>query len=212
MDDRFSGKANISRAVIRRLPKYYRLLKNLERSGEERVSSQELAAALGFTASQVRQDLNHFGGFGQQGYGYNVASLRAEIGLILGISEPRGAVLIGVGNLGRALLRNFNFENCGFRMLAAFDVDPAIVGREIHGVSVFPLDVLEEYAWRYSPSVAVLTLPSSEAEAVVDRLAALKFSGVWNFTSRDLSQRAPSLAVETVQFTDSLMALRFKIK
>lgn len=211
MDERLD-KNRISKAVIRRLPLYYRHLRELESSGAERISSQELAAALHLTASQVRQDLSRFGGFGQQGYGYNIASLAGEIGTILGIGELRGAVLIGVGNLGRALLGNFNFERCGFRMLAAFDVDPKIVGSDIHGVHIFPADVLEEYSRRYSPSVAVLTMPPENAEALAETLVQLGYSGVWNFTNRDLFTGDRPLVVENVHFADSLMSLRFKIK
>ena len=207
-----NGRTNISKAVIRRLPRYYRYLTELEASGAERTSSQELAKALRLTASQVRQDLNQFGGFGQQGYGYNVSVLRSEISTILGIRESRGAVLIGAGNLGRALLGNFDFESCGFRMLAAFDIDPKVVGTTIHGTSVFPLDVLEEFSRRYGPSLAVLTLPADAAPAVAERLAALGYSGVWNFTGRDPTGKHPSLEIENVNFADSLMALRFRIK
>lgn len=211
MDERLN-KNQISKAVIRRLPLYYRYLREKESGGAERISSQSIADALHLTASQVRQDLSRFGGFGQQGYGYNIASLAAEIGAILGVGELRGAVLIGVGNLGRALLGKFNFEQCGFRMLAAFDVDPKIVGTDIHGVHVFPADVLEEYSRRYSPSIAVLTMPSEETYTLAETLAKLGYSGVWNFTNRDLFAGDLPLVVENVHFADSLMSLRFKIK
>ncbi len=207
-----NGKTKIPAAVIRRLPRYYRCLAALEREGAERTSSQELAQALRLTASQVRQDLNRFGGFGQQGYGYHVRPLREGIGAVLGVREPRGAVLLGAGNLGRAILKNFDFEACGFRMLAAFDVDPAIVGTSQHGVSVYPLDVLEEFTRRYRPSVAVLTLPASGAEEAASRLASLGYGGIWNFTGADLSENNRGLAIENVNFADSLMALRFRIK
>ncbi len=205
-------KAKISKAVIRRLPLYYRYLLELERRGDERISSQELAAALRLTASQVRQDLSRFGGFGQQGYGYNIASLRGEIGAILGIGELKGAVLIGVGNLGRALLGNFDFEGCGFRLLAAFDVDASIVGKDFHGVHVYPADTLDEFSRRYSPSIAILTMPPENAEAFAEKLAELGYSGVWNFTNRDLISEKRALVVENVHFADSLMSLRFSIK
>ena len=211
MDNQLDKK-QISKAVIRRLPLYYRHLRELESGGAERISSQELADALRLTASQVRQDLSRFGGFGQQGYGYNISSLAGEIAAILGVGELRGAVLIGVGNLGRALLDKFDFEQCGFRMLAAFDVDPKVISTDIHGVHVFPVGVLDEYSRRYSPSIAVLTMPPENAEQLAETLVQLGYSGVWNFTNRDLFVGDRPLVVENVHFADSLMSLRFKIK
>lgn len=212
MDEKNGEKRKPSNAVIRRLPKYYRYLQELVARETMRISSHELAAALGFTASQVRQDLNCFGGFGQQGYGYNVANLRDEIAAILGLDDRQGAVLIGAGNLGRALLGNFDFQDCGFVMLAAFDINEKIIGQEINGISVFPMEMLDDYSKRYHPAVAVLTLPPSSVSDIVDHLSELGYSGVWNFTNRDIHLSNTSLEVENVHFADSLMALRYRVK
>lgn len=212
MDERNGEKRKPSNAVIRRLPKYYRYLQELVAGGTMRISSHELASALGFTASQVRQDLNCFGGFGQQGYGYNVANLRDEIAAILGLDDRQGAVLIGAGNLGRALLGNFDFQDCGFVMLAAFDINEKIIGQEINGISVFPMEMLDGYSKRYHPAVAVLTLPPSAVGGIVDHLSELGYSGVWNFTNRDIHLSNTALEVENVHFADSLMALRYRVK
>lgn len=212
MDEKNGEKRKPSNAVIRRLPKYYRYLQELVSNETLRISSHELAAALGFTASQVRQDLNCFGGFGQQGYGYNVQNLHDEIAAILGLDDRQGAVLIGVGNLGRALLGNFDFQDCGFVILAAFDIDEKVIGQEINGISVFPMEMLDEYSRRYHPAVAVLTLPPSAVTDTVDHLAELGYSGVWNFTNRDIHPSNGSLEIENVHFADSLMALRYRVK
>ncbi len=212
MDDKNGERRKVSNAVIRRLPKYYRYLEELEFQDVQRISSHELAAALGFTASQVRQDLNCFGGFGQQGYGYNIPKLRAEIASILGLDQKEGAVLIGVGNLGRALLGNFDFEECGFVLLAGFDIDPEVIGEEINGISVFPLEMLEQYSNRYHPTVAALTLPPEAAGEMIEKLCALGYRGVWNFTNRDIQPQSGTLEVENVHFADSLMALRYRTK
>ena len=149
-------KQKISDAVIHRLPRYYRYLDDLYNKGVVRISSNSLGAKMDITASQIRQDLSCFGEFGQQGYGYNVAELRAEIGHILGIDSGHRIIVIGVGHLGHALLQNFDFDKVGFRIDSAFDVSPALIGTEIRGVSVHSMDELEEYVANYHPNVAVL--------------------------------------------------------
>ena len=156
-------KQKISDAVIHRLPRYYRYLDDLYNKGVVRISSNSLGAKMDITASQIRQDLSCFGEFGQQGYGYNVAELRAEIGHILGIDSGHRIIVIGVGHLGHALLQNFDFEKVGFRIDSAFDVSPSLVGTEIRGVTVHSMDELEEYVANYRPNVAVLTVPQNVA-------------------------------------------------
>jgi len=204
-------KRKVSDAVIRRLPKYYRYLDELHENGITRISSHQLADEMGFTASQIRQDLNCFGGFGQQGYGYGVEKLRSEISAILGLQDMRGAILIGAGNLGRALLGNFDFESCGFRMLAAFDVASEVVGKKVNGVDVLALDSLDEFIKAHSAELAVLTMPGDETREIAKRLEALGVKGVWNFTSRELRADETNMCVETVHFTESLMALCYKV-
>jgi redox-sensing transcriptional repressor len=171
-------KQKISDAVIHRLPRYYRYLDDLYNKGVVRISSNSLGAKMDITASQIRQDLSCFGEFGQQGYGYNVAELRAEIGHILGIDSGHRIIVVGVGHLGHALLQNFDFEKVGFRIDSAFDVSPALIGTEIRGVTVHSMDELEDYVASYHPNVAVLTVPQSVAQPLADRLIGLGVRGL----------------------------------
>lgn len=201
----------ISDAVIRRLPGYYRYLRELEKIGITRISSQELGARMGLTASQIRQDINCFGTLGQQGYGYNVAELRAEIGHILGIDSGHRIIVVGVGHLGHALLQNFDFEKVGFRIDSAFDVSPALIGTEIRGVTVHSMDELEDYVASYHPNVAVLTVPQSVAQPLADRLIGLGVRGFWNFTNVELSTEVPGVFFEDVHFVDTLLTLSYRI-
>ena len=198
----------ISPLVIRRLPKYHRCLKELERSGVERVSSSVLADTLGFTASQVRQDFSCFGGFGQQGYGYNVASLRQKIAEIIGVDKCRNAVLIGVGNLGRALLHNFDFPKCGFELRAAFDVSESLIGTSVCGVEILNMTELEKYSKENPFEVAVLTVPRQFAKEIAGRLVV---RGIWNFTNVDMNFEEKGVKVENVHFADSLKILCYEI-
>lgn len=203
-------KEKVSTAVIRRLPRYYRNLEELSRAGVVRISSGALSAAMGITASQIRQDLSCFGEFGLQGYGYNVENLRQEIGEILGVGQGHRAILLGAGNLGRALIENFHFERTGFTLTAAFDIDPSIVGQELAGVPVLDMEELEIYLKREGADVAVLTVPGRAAQAVTDRLVQCKVRGLWNFTNMELS--APkSVVIENVHFADSLLTLGYMI-
>jgi redox-sensing transcriptional repressor len=205
-------KEKISGAVIRRLPKYYRFIDNLYYDGITRISSQALGKALGFTASQIRQDLSRFGEFGQQGYGYSVEKLRSEIAGILGMYRGHRAILVGSGNLGRALIRNFSFDKYGFTMVAAFDLDPEMVGTEIQGVPVYHVGELEEWVTRIRPDVAVLTTPRSVASRTANRLVAAGVHGIWNFTNIELKLDKPEdVIVENVHFADSLMSLSYYI-
>jgi redox-sensing transcriptional repressor len=201
----------VSFAVIRRLPKYYRYLDDLYAKGVTRISSNVLAKEMGLTASQIRQDLNCFGGFGQQGYGYNVEKLHSEIADILGLKNQSRAVLLGAGNLGRALINNFSFERCGFRLVAAFDVAPGTVGSKINNIPIYHLDKLDAFISENPPELAVLTLPASETLDIASRLEKLGVKGIWNFTNRDLRSEDISLKVENVHFADSLMTLCYMI-
>lgn len=203
-------REKVSTAVIRRLPRYYRNLEDLSRAGTVRISSGALSAAMGITASQIRQDLSCFGEFGLQGYGYNVENLRREIGEILGVSQGHRAVLLGAGNLGRALMENFHFDRSGFTLAAAFDVDPAIVDTVLAGVPVLDVERLEDYLRRERVDVAVLTVPSHLAQAITDRLVRAGIRGIWNFTNIELTV-PQTTAVENVHFADSLLTLGYMI-
>lgn len=205
-------KDKISSAVIRRLPRYYRHLDDLLRAGTVRISSSSLAKSMGLTASQIRQDLSCFGGFGQQGYGYNVEYLRSEVADILGMNRDHTVAILGAGNLGRALMENFPFASNGFRLVAAFDVDPKLVGTQISGTPVCHVDSLEEYLSANPVSVCVLTVPAGVAEATARRLARCGVTGIWNFTNVELPQQdMPNVQIEDVHFADSLLTLSYMI-
>ncbi len=203
-------REKVSTAVIRRLPRYYRNLEELSQAGTVRISSKALSASMGITASQIRQDLSCFGEFGLQGYGYNVENLRREIGEILGVGRGHRAILLGAGNLGRALMENFRFDRCGFSLEAAFDTDPALIGTELAGVQVLDVAELETYLAAHGADVAVLTVPGPAAQALARRLAQAGVGGVWNFTNMELDVPGPT-AVENVHFADSLLTLSYMI-
>ena len=204
-------KTNISDAVIRRLPKYYRQLTEFQKKGIVRISSHSLGAEMNITASQIRQDFSCFGEFGQQGYGYSVDELRTQIGRILGIENNHHLVMIGVGNLGRALIKGFCFKAAGFSLDAAFDVSPEVVGTSINHVPVYAIDQLDEYISQHPVDVVVLTIPKSIAQETADRLIALGVKGFWNFTNVELSSVDPSVRFENVHFADSLLTLSYRI-
>lgn len=205
-------KDKISSAVIRRLPRYYRHLDELLRNGTVRISSSSLAKSMGLTASQIRQDLSCFGGFGQQGYGYNVERLRAEVADILGMNRDHTVAILGAGNLGQALMENFPFKSNGFRLVAAFDVDPELVGRELSGTPVYHVDTLAEYLNANPVSVCVLTVPAGVAESTARRAAECGVTGIWNFTNVELPQQdMPGVQIEDVHFADSLLTLSYMI-
>lgn len=205
-------KDKISSAVIRRLPRYYRHLDELHRKGTVRISSGALAKSMGLTASQIRQDLSCFGGFGQQGYGYNVERLRGEVADILGMNRAYTAVILGAGNLGRALIENFPFQANGFVLVAAFDVDPALVGARLGGVPIYHTRALESYLHEHRVNVGVLTVPGSVAVESARRLANGGVEGIWNFTNIEIPQQEIGKArVESVHFADSLLTLSYMI-
>ncbi len=201
----------VSPAVIRRLPRYFRYLRELIREGKMRISSGELSERMGVTASQIRQDLNCFGGFGQQGYGYNVNYLYAKISELLGVSAGLSAIIIGAGNLGRALVRSTMFEKRGVDIIAMFDVDPEVIGKSFGGVEIYDMKELENYCHENSVDMAVLTLPKECAEAVADRLLCAGVCGFWNFTGKELAYASDVAAVENVHLGDSLMILNYDI-
>jgi redox-sensing transcriptional repressor len=205
-------KDRVSTAVIRRLPRYYRHLDDLYRSGAVRISSSALAKSMGLTASQIRQDLSCFGEFGQQGYGYNVELLRGQVAEIMGMNRNHTAVILGAGNLGRALIENFPFRFNGFRLLAAFDVEPTIVGTRLGGVPVYHVDMLESYIREHKVSIGVLTLPGAAAADSARRLVRCGIQGIWNFTNVELPIGENDLVkVENVHFADSLLTLSYMI-
>ena len=204
-------KSNISDAVIRRLPRYYRHLTDLQNRGIVRISSQSLGQEMGITASQIRQDFSCFGEFGQQGYGYNVEELRTEIGHILGVDNDHHIILVGVGNLGRALLNNFAFAQNGFVVGAAFDVNPAIIGTQINGVPVHSMEQLDQYIRDHRVDVVVLTVPQAVAQSTAVHLIDLGIRGFWNFTNVELVSNQPDVKFENIHFADSLLTLSYRI-
>ncbi len=204
------SEKRISPAVINRLPRYYRYLGDLLESDIMRISSKELSAKMNITASQIRQDLNNFGGFGQQGYGYNVEYLYNEIKKILGLDRMYNMIVIGGGNIGQALVNYTNFEKRGFVIKAVFDINPRLIGMTIRGVEVYDIDRMEEYVKNNPVDVAILTLPRSQAVKVAKDLANWGVKGMWNFSHVDL-QVSEDVLVENVHLTDSLMTLLYKI-
>ena len=204
-------KENISDAVIRRLPRYYRQLTDLCNRGVIRISSHSLGQEMNITASQIRQDFSCFGEFGQQGYGYNVEELRAEIGHILGVDNDHHLIMIGIGNLGHALLQNFVFSQTGFTVDAAFDVSPAVVGTEIRGVPIYHIDTLEDFLKDHHVDVVALTIPQSVAQETADWLIGLGIQGFWNFTNIELVSNRPEVKFENIHFADSLLTLSYRI-
>ena len=202
---------NVSSAVIKRLPRYFRYLRILIREGKMRISSAELSRRMNITASQIRQDLNCFGGFGQQGYGYNVTYLYARICDLLGVSAGFQAVIIGGGNLGRALAKNEMFEKRGVDVVAIFDVDEALVGTTVNDIPILHIDEFERYAATHTVDMAVLTLPKAQALEMAQRIAETDIVGIWNFTGQELDSVDGNLIVENVHLGDSLMTLNYRL-
>ena len=203
---------HISMSVVRRLPRYYRFLYDLKENGVTRISSRELSQRMGLTASQIRQDLNCFGGFGQQGYGYMVEQLYAEIGKILGMDRLSETVLLGAGNLGRAIANHMDFEKRGIHLSAIFDDAPQVAGTLVRGLQVEPLEKLEEICAAAHPEVAILCIPKEAAPAIVERLLALGVRGFWNYSHYDIAHEHPEAVVENVHLGDSLMTLSYQLK
>lgn len=202
----------ISASVIKRLPRYYRFLGELKKQNITRISSGELADLMKVTASQIRQDLNCFGGFGQQGYGYNIDMLYDEIGNILGFNTITDAIMIGVGRLGLAVAENMNFKKLGFRLVGAFDNSPEVVGTAASNLTVLDIDRLEEFCKEHKPQVAILCVPTSAAKNLSEKLINLGIKGFWNFTHYDITLLHPDVSVENVHLNDTLARLSYKIK
>lgn len=200
----------ISQAVIGRLPRYFRYLGELKDDGVERISSQELSELMKVTASQIRQDFNNFGGFGQQGYGYNVEYLYTEIGKILGLNQKHNFIIIGAGNLGRALGNYMNFERRGFLFKGMFDENPNLVGRDVRGVKIMHMDELDKFVRENDIDIAVLTIPKTGAIKVAERLVEDGIKAIWNFAHVDLNL-PDGIQVENVHLSDSLMKLSYNI-
>lgn len=203
---------HISMSVVRRLPRYYRFLYDLKENGVTRISSRELSMRMGLTASQIRQDLNCFGGFGQQGYGYIVEQLYSEIGRILGMNDLSDTILLGAGNMGRAIANHMDFEKRGVRLVGIFDDSPQVVGTVVRDMTVLPTDRLEDFCQGRRPQLAILCIPKEAAPAIVDRLIALGVSGFWNFSHYDINFQHPGVVVENVHLGDSLMTLSYQMK
>ena len=205
--------SKVSLPVIKRLPKYYRYLNNLAADGRDKISSSELARMMGTTASQVRQDFNCFGGFGHQGIGYKVDVLLAEISkLLFGSGNLLPTILIGAGRLGTAVSSFISRNTNGYRLLAVFDINPALIGQEMAGVKIHALDELEAFCAVHKPVVAVLCVPRQSAIEVSDELVRLGIQGFWNFSHYDLSVKYPDVTVENVHLGDSLMSLGYRLR
>ena len=203
-------KKNVSVAVIKRLPRYYRYLSDLLKMDITRISSKELSKRMGITASQIRQDLNCFGGFGQQGYGYNVELLFKEIAKILGVDKKFQTIIIGAGNMGQALAHYKNFEKRGFRTIGIFDTDPELIGKKMNGLEVMDMKNLR-ICRRNHVDIAMLTVPYEETRETAERVARLGIRGLWNFSPMDLKLPYDTV-IENVHLSDSLMVLGYKIK
>ena len=200
----------ISQAVIARLPRYLRYLGDLKDNGVERISSQELSKMMNVTASQIRQDFNNFGGFGQQGYGYNVEYLYAEISKLLGLSKKHHLVIIGAGNLGRAIANYMNFERRVFLFKGIFDKNPELYGKKIRDMEVQPMENLESFIKVHDIDIAVMTIPKTGAVEVAEVLVKNGIKAIWNFAHVDLAV-PKDVQVENVHLSDSLMQLSYKL-
>ena len=201
----------ISQAVIRRMPRYYQYLGELLEEGVERISSKDLSCRMKVTASQIRQDLNNFGGFGQQGYGYNVPFLYDEIGKILGLNQEHHMIIIGAGNLGLALANYSEFEKLGFKIEALFDVNGNLKDHVIRDIPILMMEDLESYCKSHNVDIAALTIPKSKAVMVAKQIVDLGIKAVWNFTNVDLKVASKDVIVESVHLSDSLMQLSYNI-
>lgn len=201
----------VSASLIKRLPRYYRFLGEIKDSGTVRISSGELSNRMGFTASQIRQDLNCFGGFGQQGYGYNVAQLHREIGKILGVDNKAKTILVGAGNLGKAVATHMSFEERGFNLIGIFDRNEALQGQLVKNIPIRNISSMYNFCKDNSPTVAVLCIPSENAKEITDELVSLGIKGFWNFSHFDIAKHYPEVAVENVHLSDSLMMLSYRV-
>lgn len=206
------SKSNmVSMAVVRRLPKYYRYLSELLEHDVRRISSKELSKLTGFTASQIRQDLNNFGGFGQQGYGYNVEDLKFEVGKILGLQSEHKIIVIGAGNMGHAITNFRGFEHAGFRVVALFDKSPEMIGTFIRGIEVLDIDQVEIYIQKNKVDIGAICTPKEGAQEIANRLIRCHVKGLWNFAPVDL-EADDSVVIENVHLNESLFTLSYLIQ
>lgn len=206
-----NNKRIVPAVVIKRLPRYYGYLNELKRQDIKRISSSALSQKMGVTASQIRQDLNYFGGFGQQGYGYSVEYLHHEIGNILGLHDGYKTIIVGAGNLGHALANHNAFEKKGFNLCAIFDRDENIIGEVINGVEVLNENLIEDFVKTNKIDIAILAVPKDAVQQIADRLVDCGIKGLWNFSYAELKTKKP-VAIENVHMLDSLMTLSYKIK
>ncbi len=202
---------NISVAVIRRLPKYHRYLKEMLDNDIKRISSKELSKMIGFTASQIRQDLNNFGGFGQQGYGYNVEDLYNEIGKILGLTKNYNVVIVGAGNLGQALANYSRFDKLGFKLQAMFDVNPKMIGLKINNVEVLDMDHFEQFVDEHNVEIVYICTSRDGAQEVADKIQKTKVRAIWNFAPIDLKIKS-DVIVENIHLIDNLLTVSYFLK
>lgn len=200
----------ISKAVIQRLPRYYRYLEDLMDQGIERISSGDLSRRMHLTASQIRQDLNNFGGFGQQGYGYNVFNLHEEIAKILKIDQVHSMIIVGAGHLGLALSNYTNFRKRGFDIKGVFDNNPKVIGQEAGGVKVSPMSAMKDIVEKNHIRLAALCIPKDAAVKIVDDLISYGVRGFWNFAHVDL-EVPEHVVVENVHLSESLMRLSYRV-
>ena len=210
MNNRNTEK-KISNAVIRRLPRYFRYLRELIRCDIMRISSSELSKRMNITASQIRQDLNCFGGFGQQGYGYNVKFLYSEISHILGVDNGLTAVIIGIGNVGKALVNNPLFEKRGIKVKGLFDTDPNVIGTTLGELNVLNANDMCSFCKENNIDIAVLTIPKNVANDVAEALSSTGIRGIWNFSNAEISIPNKKIHIENVHLGDSLMALCYEV-
>ena len=204
-------RTNISNNVIRRLPRYLRKLDDLASKGEERISSDKLGRQMGLTPSQIRQDFSCFGEFGQQGYGYNIDTLRKEIGQILGTYRDYSAILVGAGHLGTALIKNFEFIIEGYTFMGAFDVKPEVIGTDIDGFPIYDVNELGSFVQEHKVDIAILTVPREVAQSLTDVLVKAGIRAIWNFTNVELDVGDSDTLVESIHFADSLLVLTYHL-
>lgn len=202
---------NISSYVIKRLPRYYRFLGDLSAAGIKRISSGDLAKRMGLTASQIRQDFNCFGGFGQQGYGYNTDILKEEIGNILGINAPKKLIVVGMGNLGKAITLHVNFKDKGFNLIGLFDAKESLAGTVVRNIPIRSTKQLDEFCKENHPDAAIICIPKEAVHMIAEHLIRLGVRSFLNFSHYDLNLHFENIEVENIHFGDSLMKLSYKI-
>lgn len=198
-------------SVIRRLPRYYRFISELADSGEQRISSGKLAELMNVTASQIRQDFNCFGGFGQQGYGYSISYLKSEMENILGLNKVNNAIILGAGNLGKAVALHINFAERDFNIKGIFETNPNIIGTKINDIEVMPESQVDEFIKNNDISIAMLCIPRQSVATIIDRLYNCGIKAYWNFSHFDIARKYSDTVVENVHMTDSLMTLSYRM-